>query len=103
MRMIKRLSKMIEEEISDAGNYIECALKWKEEDPLFSKTFYDLSVDELKHSSMLHEEVVKMINKHKAEGKEVPEAMQNIYNYLHEKHTEDFNEIKLYQMQYKGQ
>lgn len=101
MKIIEKLSDYIEEELDDAEKYAKCAMKHKEDDVIMGKMFYDMSVDELKHSLMLHEQAVKLINAYKAEGKEVPEAMQAVYDYLHEKHVEKYNDIKVMQNTYK--
>lgn len=52
MKLIEKLSEMIDEEIEDAGKYAKCALKYKEENPALSKTFYDLSTDEMRHMTL---------------------------------------------------
>jgi len=100
--MIEKLSEMIEEEIEGAEEYAKCAVKHKEDNPTMASAFYNMSLDELKHVSMLHDEVVKLINQYRSEQGEAPEAMQAVYDYLHEKHIEDVNEVKMLQAQYKG-
>lgn len=102
MKIIEKLSDMMEEEMHDAEKYIECALRWKEEDVLLGKMYYDLSMDELKHATMLHENGIRLINEYKQKGNEVPEKMQAVYDYLHQKHVERFNKIKMQQSLYKA-
>lgn len=102
MKLIEKLSEYIEEEIEDANKYVDCALKWKEDNPMLAKSFYDLSVQELNHMSILHEEVVKAINDYKQANGDPPEKMQSVYDYLHERHTKDANNVRLKQMQFKN-
>lgn len=102
MKIIEKLSEEMEEELHDAEKYIECAMKWKEDDVLLSKMYADLSADELKHALLLHENGVRLINEYKQSGKEAPVEMQAVYDYLHEKHMEKYNRIKLQQAMLKG-
>ena len=102
MKIIKELSVLIDDEISGACEYAKLALKLKDERPQLAQTFYTLTVDELKHVDILHEEVVKVINEHKATGAEVPVEMQAVYDYVHDQEIERVHHIKMYLEQYKG-
>lgn len=105
MKIIEKLSERIEDELHDSEKYIECALKWKENDNdvLLAKMYYDLSIDELKHSTMLHDNIVRLINELIQTGTEVPSDMKAVYDYLHEKQIEKSNSIKVMQAMYRGQ
>ena len=94
MKIIQKLSTMIEDEIKDARKYAECALKHKEDDPQLADTFYRLSGEELNHMNLLHGEVADKIDKYRREHGEPPEAMQAVYNYLHERQIEAVAEVK---------
>lgn len=43
MKLIEKLSAMVDEEIEDAMKYAKCALEYKDECPALAKTFYELS------------------------------------------------------------
>lgn len=102
MKIIKKISEQIEEEIEGAEEYIKLALKYKDENPGLAKTFYDISTDELRHVDLLHTEVVMLINEHKKTAGEPPAAMLAVYDYLHEKQIAAVNKVKMYQSQYRG-
>ena len=102
MKIIEKLSDMIEEEITDAEKYAKCALKYKDEKPSLAQTFYNLSMDEMKHMNILHDEVVKIINEYRATGAEVPVEMQAVYDYLHRKQIDRATNVKIMIESYKG-
>lgn len=102
MKLIKELCEMVNEELEDAEKYVKCALKHREDKPALAQTFYDLSTDELRHSNLLHGEVVELIEEHRKKNGEPPLAMLAVYEYLHEKQIEKANQVKLYQGQYRG-
>lgn len=101
MKLIQKLSDMIEEELADAEKYIRCAMNHKEDNLSLAATFAKLSNEEMNHMSMLHEQVVNIINEYRKEHGNPPEKMQAIYDYLHQKHIEKANEIRIMQSLYK--
>jgi ferritin len=101
MKIIEILSEHIEEELDDALAYIMLAHEYKEKYPMIAKTFYELSIQEMGHMEMLHNDVKDIIEKHRKEHGEPPPAMLVVYEYLHKKDIEKANKIKLYQAQYR--
>ena len=95
MKIIQKLSEMIDEEISDARRYARCAAEYKDSDPELSRTFAQLSTEELGHMEKLHAQVVRIIRKYREEKGEPPAHMLAIYEYLHERSVEKAAEVRL--------
>lgn len=102
MKLIQKLSEMVDEEIGDAHKYAKCALEYKDTNPNLSKVFFDLSGAEMQHMTMLHTEVAKLIEKYRQEKGEPPEGMKALYDYLHRKQIEKAAEVKTLQGMYRG-
>ena len=100
MEIIKRVVGKIDDELEDAQRYIRCAFKVRDEYPQLANTYYMLSLEEMKHVTMLHEQVVKIIEAYK-QNNEVPESMQMLYDYLHERQIRKAAKIKGKQEQFK--
>ena len=64
MQIIKCLSELIEEELSDAAKYIDLAMKWRNEEPDTADLFHELSVEEMGHVDKLHDEVAELIEEY---------------------------------------
>ena len=102
MQVIANLSDMIEEELNDAEKYIKCAMKHKDDNPGLAQTFAKISGEEMNHVALLHEQVVSLISEYRKANGTPPERMQGIYDYLHKKHIEKANEIKVMQAIFKA-
>lgn len=102
MMIIKSLNELIEKSLDRAGCYAQKAVQWKETYPTVSRALYEASLDEMGHMNRFHDEVVKLIQDYQSEHGKPPEAMQALYDYLHEKHIETAAEIKGTQSMYKG-
>ena len=101
MKLIKKISKMIEDEIEGAECYVKMALKHKEDRPELAKMFYSLSMDEMEHMNKLHKAVVEIVEEYRKENGEPPAAMMAVYDYLHDKHIKDAAEVRTMQAMYK--
>ena len=102
MKIIKCIAEKIEEEIHDAGAYIELAMRWKSEQPDTADLFYELSTEELGHVEKLHKEVEELIEEHRREHGEPPKEMMVLYDFLHEKHIGEVTEIRVKQGIFKA-
>lgn len=101
MKLIKELTERIEEEIDGAEEYVKEAIKLKHDHPSLAKTLYDISNQEMSHIDMLHAEVVKLIEEHRRTHGEPPAPMMAVYQYLHERHIDKANNIRMLQIEYK--
>lgn len=102
MKIIKCLAEKIEEELHDANEYIELAMKWKNDEPDTADLFYELSMEEMGHVDKLHEEVVELIEEYRKEHGEPPNDMMVLYDYLHEKHISEAMQIRVKHGIYKS-
>ena len=102
MLIIKKLSKMIKEEICDAEKYAKCALNHKEDDKALAEMFYTLANEELRHMEMIHAQVTRLINDYRNKKGDPPEGMLAIYEYIHEEQIEAVAEVRNLLSMYKG-
>ena len=101
MKVIQRLSEMIDEEIHDADKYITFAEEVRAAYPQLAETAYKLSLGEIEHMKMLHNEVAAIIAAYRKEKGEPPAGMMAVYNYLHQKSIDSAAEVKAKQAMYK--
>ena len=102
MKIIKCLSEKIDDELHDASEYIDLAMRWKQEEPETAELFYSLSVEEMSHMSKLHDEVKRLIDQYRRENGEPPKEMMVLYEYLHGKHLSTATQIKVKQGMFKA-
>lgn len=103
MKIIKCLSEKIEDELNDAQEYIDLAMRWKQDEPDTAEVFYTLSLEEMGHVDKLHKEVTDLIADYRTEHGEPPKDMMMLYDYLHEKHIGRATQIKVKQGMFKAE
>lgn len=101
MRVIKKDVKNMKKRLQLAECDIDIALEYKDVYPDFAKSHYNFSVEALNKVKEQHDNIVHIITEFKKNGKEVPEGMQAIYDYLHEEYVEYATIIKAKQEMYK--
>jgi rubrerythrin len=101
MKIIQKYVELVEEELESAETYIKMAITQKEENPKLAKALYDISNDEMHHVDILHEEVVELIAEHRKTSGEPPAMMLAVYNYLHDRHIDKANNIRMLQAEYR--
>ena len=101
MKIIKCLSEKIEDELNDAEEYIEDAIKWKAEVPDAAELFYQLSLEEMGHMERLHKKVAEKIAEYKNTHGDPPPEMMTLYDYLHKQHMNKAMKIRVMQGMYK--
>ena len=102
MRGIKELEEMISKSLKGAESAIKKANFYKETNPALAKTYFDISTDKMRHVTVLHEAVVREIDEYQKKHGNPPEAMQAIYDWVHEKDIEYATEIKAAQAMFRG-
>ena len=102
MKIIKTLSERISEEIGDAHFYVKLAMEQKDERSDLARVLYTISMQEMEHMNMLHNAVVDIIDKYRAEHGEPPPEMLAVYNYLHEQQIEKAANVKAMQVMFKA-
>lgn len=101
MKIIKVLSEKIEEEVCDAKAYVKMAIEYKEEYPELSRDLYNLSMQEMDHMHILHNDVTELIRRYRETNGEPPADMMAVYDYLHKKQIDKALEVKTLQTMYK--
>lgn len=93
---------MITEELDGAEQYINCAIKYKDNMPDLARVFATISNQEMEHVRMLHDAVTEIIEKYRQENGEPPAPMMAVYDYIHGKHIDKAAKIKTMQFMFKS-
>lgn len=94
MKIIERLSDDIERKIDEAECNIKTALEIKEEYPIIADVYFKIANQELSDMSLLHAQVVSIIDEYRKKNGEPPEGMKILYEILHKKHIQHTATVK---------
>lgn len=94
MKQIKTIVKDIKEEIGGATHYAKLATQYKDTDKALADAYYMMANQELSHVDALHAQAVRMIKAYQATGKEVPTAMQAVWDWEHENQVDDVARVR---------
>lgn len=95
MKVIKDVIKHMDDSLDEAHCYYKEYVIYKEEFPKFASLSLELAKEHLDIYMKLHNIVVLTINEYKYKSKtEIPAEMKAVWNYEHEKLTEEYDKLK---------
>lgn len=100
MLIIKELAKQIREELHDAEKYAKGSLDKKTDCPQLAALYNRLAGEEINHAMLLHDEVVRQIEKAAAE-KPVPPVMRELWAWQHDELIEQERDVRRLMEMYK--
>lgn len=101
MDRLKLLFSLIDDELADAMKYAEKAMHCKGTNIPMAELFYSLSVEEIKHKNMLHNQLLKEMQSCIDNDPEKEHEINAIYDVLNERQVEWENSIRTYQSSYR--
>ena len=101
MKIISDISDTIDRLLNAAEEHIEYAHKIKEQDPIVAQLYCTTSGNEMTMVTAFHEQIVRLIEDYRKAHGEPPERMMGRYEYIHEKHIEQANKIRILQGLFK--
>lgn len=95
MQKIKQIVSHIRAELHDADEYSREAALIHTDDRQLSDLYVKLANEEIAHAHLQHEQAVRIIKAYKDEGKEVPAAMQAVWDWEHAQMIDDEARVKM--------
>ena len=93
MKVIQVTISHMHDTLEEAHEYYRDYIIFKEKYPKFAQTALEMAQNHLNLYTKWHEVVVSLINEYKTKGKDIPETMQKLYDYEHEKLIEEYDEL----------
>jgi hypothetical protein len=94
MKIMKNIINHMESTMEEAEEYVSEAALFKDEYPSISRTYLRLAEEHLGHYENLHTSIVSAINEYKKIKGAPPETMKAVYDYVHERLTEEFEDLR---------
>lgn len=101
MERLKLLFSLIDDELADSMKYGEKAMHYKDIDTAMAELFYSLSLEEMKHKNMLHNQLVKEMHECIEKYPEKEHEVNAVYDVLNERQVEWENSIRNYQATFR--
>ena len=101
MERLKLLFSLIDDELADSMKYGEKAMHYKDIDYAMAELFYSLSLEEMKHKNMLHNQLVKEMQECIENHPERDIEIHAVYDVLNERQVEWENSIRHYQSAFR--
>ena len=101
MERLKLLFSLIDDELADSMKYGEKAMHYKDTNPAMAELFYSLSLEEMKHKGMLHNQLVKEMQNCIEEDPDKEVAINAVYDVLNERQVEWENSVRMYHSNYR--
>lgn len=94
MRRLLKAVEAMDQELSNAEKYLDCAIKAREDDQELYATYLKIAENESQNAELIHSTIVKLVDKYKSEHTEIPEAMKEMWAWKHERYIEDYAKFK---------
>ena len=101
MERLKLLFSLIDDELADSMKYGEKAMRYKDTDSAMAELFYSLSLEEIKHKNMLHNQLIKEMENCINNYPEKEMEVHAVYDVLNERQVEWENSVRNYQSMYR--
>lgn len=93
MKEIQVIISHMHDTLEEAHEYYRDYIMFKEKSPKMAQTALEMAQTHLNLYIKWHDVVVYIINDYKSKGEKIPEVMQAIFDFEHEKLVEEYDEL----------